>query len=52
MEKSGRIYCVDLLRGLDIFYLLVISGSLLMPGVLVWFVRAWRRLRVAKEVVG
>ena len=33
MEKSGRIYCVDLLRGLDIFYLLVISGSLLMPGV-------------------
>ena len=51
MEKSGRIYCVDLLRGLDIFYLLVISGSLLMPGVF-RFVRAWRRLRVAKEVIG
>lgn len=37
MEKSKRIFCVDLLRGLDIFYLLVISSSILMPGVfMVW----------------
>ena len=33
MEKARRIFCVDLLRGIDIFYLLVISSGLLMPGV-------------------
>ena len=37
MEKARRIFCVDLLRGIDIFYLLVISSGLLMPGVFkVW----------------
>lgn len=37
MKKNRRIFCVDLLRGLDIFYLLVISSGLLMPGIFkVW----------------
>ena len=32
-----RIFCVDLLRGLDIFYLLVIHYAFLAPGVFsVW----------------
>ena len=35
--KTKRLLCVDLLRGLDIFYLLVIAYGFLLPGVFkVW----------------
>lgn len=36
-NDKRRLFCVDLLRGLDIFYLLVISSGILMPGIFrVW----------------
>jgi len=37
MSTKKRVFCVDLLRGIDIFYLLVIHYAILAPGVFcVW----------------
>ena len=45
-DESKRIFCVDLLRGLDIFFLLAVSYILLWQGVLnVWPLEsAWAKV--------